>query len=96
MESQDRAGLSAALTAASQMLRADTAGLLKTTEDLQEFVRGTTAYGYSSFALKKYPAVAAAVQTELEKAVGSEIKAVESSDRARVADTLEELGRAVR
>lgn len=96
MESQDRAGLSAALAASGKMLRADSAGLLKTTEDVQEFVRGTTAYGYSSFSLKKYPAVADAVQAELEKAVGSEIKAVDSSDRARIADTLEELGRAVR
>ena len=96
MESQDRAGLSAALAASGKMLRSDPAGLLKTTEDVQEFVRGTTAYGYSSFSLKKYPDVADAVQAELEKAVGSEIKAIDSSDRARIADTLEELGRAVR
>ena len=96
MDAHDRQGLSEALTSASKMLAEDRAGLIKTTEDLQEFVKGSLAYGYSSFSIGKYPAAALAVQSELERAVGASIQAVTPEIRSKVAETLSEAGRAVR
>jgi len=96
MDKQDQQGLSEALSAASKMLADDKAGLIKTTEELQAFTRGTLAYGYTSFALAKYPRVAAAVQAELEKATGDTVQAVTPEIRSRVAEALAEAGRAAR
>lgn len=96
MVAADRQGLAEALAAAGRMLADDRAGLIKTTEDLQKFVRGTLAYGYSSFSVKKYPASAAAIQAELERVVGDKIEAVTPEKRAAVASMLEEAGRATR
>ena len=96
MESADRQGLSEALGAASKMLNDDKAKLIKTTEDIQNFTRGSMAYGYSSFALAKYPEVSKAVQVELEKAVGDEITAVTPEIKNRTVATLEELSKAIR
>lgn len=96
MEKNDRQGLSEALGAASKMLADDKAKLIKTTEDIQNFTRGSMSYGYSSFALQKYPDVSRAVQTELEKAVGDEITAVTPEIKNRTVATLEELSKAIR
>jgi septal ring factor EnvC (AmiA/AmiB activator) len=96
MEKNDRQGLSEALTAASKMLEDDKAKLIKTTEDIQNFTRGSMAYGYSSFALAKYPEVSKAVQVELEKAVGDEITAVTPEIKNRTVATLKELGQAIK
>ena len=96
MDKTDRQGLSEALTAASKMLDDDKAKLIKTTEDIQNFTRGSMAYGYSSFALAKYPEVSKAVQVELEKAVGDEITAVTPEIKNRTVATLEELSKAMR
>lgn len=96
MESPDKQGLSEALTAASKMLDDDKAKLIKTTEDIQQFTRGSMSYGYSSFSLGKYPEVSRAVQSELEKAVGSEIVPVTPEIKSKVVATLKELGDAIR
>ena len=96
MEKNDRQGLSEALTAASKMLEDDKAKLIKTTEVIQNFTRGSMAYGYSSFALAKYPEVSKAVQVELEKAVGDEITAVTPEIKNRTVATLKELGQAIK
>lgn len=96
MDKTDRQGLSEALTSASKMLDDDKAKLIKTTEDIQNFTRGSMAYGYSSFALTKYPEVSKAVQVELEKAVGDEITAVTPEIKNRTVATLKELGQAIK
>ena len=96
MDKTDRQGLSEALGAASKMLADDKAKLIKTTEDIQNFTRGSMAYGYSSFALAKYPEVSKAVQVELEKAVGDEITAVTPEIKNRTVATLKELGLAIK
>lgn len=96
MDKTDRQGLSEALTAASKMLEDDKAKLIKTTEDIQNFTRGSMSYGYSSFALAKYPEVSKAVQVELEKAVGDEITAVTPEIKNRTVATLKELGQAIK
>ena len=95
MDKTDRQGLSEALTAAGKMLDDDKAKLIKTTSDIQSFTRGTMAYGYSSFALNKYPSVSKAVQAELEKAVGDEDVPVTPEIKDKTVKTLEELGRAI-
>lgn len=96
MDASDRQGLSEALLAASKMLASDKASLVKTTEDLQRFVRGTVAYGYTSFALNKYPTVSAEVQKELEKAVGPTYQPVTVELRDKTVETLIELSKAVK
>lgn len=96
MDKTDRQGLSEALTSASKMLDDDKAKLIKTTEDIQNFTRGSMAYGYSSFALAKYPEVSKAVQVELEKSVGDEITAVTPEIKNRTVATLKELGQAIK
>lgn len=96
MAAEDRQGLSEALLAASKMLASDKANLVKTTEDLQRFVRGTVAYGYTSFALSKYPTVSAEVQKELETTVGPTVQAVTSDLRDKTVATLIELSKAVK
>ena len=96
MQPVDRQGLAEALSAAAKMLEGDRAGLLKTTEDVKEFVRGVVAYGYTSFSVAKYPQVAAAVQAELEKAVGGEVTAVTPEIRSRTAAALVQAAEAVR
>lgn len=95
MDKTDRQGLSEALTAAGKMLDDDRAKLIKTTSDIQSFTRGSMAYGYSSFALGKYPDVSRAVQAELEKAVGDEDVPVTPEIKDKTVKTLEELGRAI-
>ena len=95
MDKADRQGLSEALTAAGKMLGDDKAKLIKKTSDIQSFTRGTMAYGYSSFALNKYPDVSRAVQAELEKAVGDEDVPVTPEIKDKTVKTLEELGRAI-
>jgi hypothetical protein len=96
MDANDRAGLSEALEAASKMVSEDKAGLLSTTEALQKASRGAIAFGYSTFSVKRYSKVAALIQADLEKAVGSEVAAVSPEVRGKVASTLSEAARAVR
>ena len=96
MESADRQGLSEAVRAASEMLRKDAAGLIKTTDAMQQFIRGTMGFSYTSFASKKYPAVASAIQAELEKAVGPTSQSVDAALRESVAVKLKDISEAVR
>lgn len=96
MAANDRLGLAEALLASSQMLASDKAGLIKTTEDLQRFVRGTVAYGYTSFTLNKYPTVSAEIQKELEKSVGPTVQTVTNQLRDQTVESLVELSKAVR
>ena len=95
MDKNDRQGLSEALGAASKMLADDKAKLIKTTEDIQNFTRGSMSFGYSSFALQKYPDVSRAVQAELEKAVGDEIVPASPEIKDKTVKTLQELSRAI-
>lgn len=96
MDSRDRQGLSEALEAAGKMIDDDKAGLLTTTEAIQKAARGAIAFGYSSFAVGKYPKVAQSIQDELEKATGGFAVAASPAVRQRVAATLEEAAKAVR
>ena len=96
MDAHDRQGLSEALASAGKMLADDKAGLIKNTEDAQRFARGAIAYGYSSFSIQKYPQVASAMQSELERATGSVVTEETSEIRQKMSEALEEIGRAVR
>ena len=94
MEKNDRQGLSEALTAASKMLEDDKAKLDQDDQDIQNFTRGSMAYGYSSRSAK-YPEVSKVVQVELEKAVGDET-AVTPEIKNRTVATLKELEQAIK
>ena len=96
MDPKDRSGLSEALDAASKMIAEDKAGLLTTTEALQKAARGSIAFGYSTFSVKKYGNVASLIQAELEKAIGTEVVAVTPEVRGKVAASLADASRAVR
>lgn len=95
MAATDRTGLSESMNAAARMLEQDKAGLITSTEALQQFIRGTTAYGYSSFSVAKYPDVADAVQEQLEKAVGSKVGPLDPSTKNETVETLKELAKAI-
>ena len=96
MEGRDRAGLSEALDAGAAMLERDAAGLVTTTAQAERFVRGVLGFGYTAFAVKKYPAVAAAVQAELEKATGADDVRMTPEIRSRVVESLRESAAAIR
>lgn len=96
MDARDRQGLAEALAAAGKMIEDDKAGLLTTTEAVQKAARGAIAYGYTSFAVGKYPEVARAIQDELERATGGLSAPATPALRQRVASTLDEAAKAVR
>ena len=96
MDPKDRAVLSEALAASGEMISADRAGLLTSTEALQKAARGSIAFGYSTFTVTKYPAVASLIQADLEKAIGSEVAAVTPEIRGKVAGVLSEAARALK
>ena len=97
MEAKDREVLSEALDAAGEMLLADKLGLVSTTEELQRYVKAVTEFDYVSHnPSRKYPTVAAAVQSELTKAIGSDVTQVTDAMRQQVSAALTEAGKAVR
>lgn len=96
MDAAGRRSLSDTLDAAATMIESDRAGAIKTTEQLQAAIRATIAFSHTAFATERYPAVASALQAELEKAVGSEVGPLDSAKRAGTVATLREAAKAVR
>jgi hypothetical protein len=96
MDPKDRAVRSEALAASGEMIAADRAGLLTSTESLQKAARGSLAFGYSTFTATKYPAVASLIQADLEKAIGSDVVAVTPDVRGKVSGVLSEAARALK
>ena len=96
MDAKDRQGLSEVMAATAAMVKDDRTQMIKTTEDVQKMIRGAMSFGYSTFSSSKYPAVASAVQSELERVVGSTIEPLDSGKRAAVVAALEEMARAIK
>ena len=98
MAPEDREVLADAFDIGGDMVNADGRGLIKTTEKAQDFVVGLLEFDYNGIykPTQRYPALADAVQGELEKCLGDEIKPMDASDRSRFAACLDEMGRAVR
>ena len=97
MDSHDRAVMSAAFTTASDMLAADQRNIVSDTQKAQDFAVGVLSFSYVGVGqpATKYPMVADAVEAELKKAYGDEVKALTSSDKQRIVEVLDEIGRAV-
>jgi len=96
MESKDKEGLSEALSAVAAMIRDDRLDAIKTTSDIQRMIETGLDFGYSTFQVKKYPAVGQAVQDEISKAVGTQEGTADAAIKAKVAGVIEEAARAVR
>ena len=96
MEAVDREGLSEALMAIGKMVSDDRMGAIKTSADVQEAIQTGLNFGYSTFQTKKYGQVASTVESELSKAVGTEVGTLTSADKARIGTLLSEMGRAVK
>lgn len=96
MDSTSRLSLAETLDSAATMIESDKAGAIKTTEQLQAAIRATIAFGYSAFAETRYPAVAAALQEELEKSVGNTSAPLTPEVRSRTISMLREAAKAVR
>ena len=98
MEEQDRIWLSDAFTAGGDMVDADGRGLIADTEKAQSFVVGILSFDYNGVfkPSAKYPALADAIEVELVKCIGDEIKPLSDAERASFANCLKEIGRAAR
>ena len=97
MAPEDREVLADAFDIGGDMVKADARGLIKTTEKAQDFVVGLLEFDYNGIykPTQRYPSLADAVQGELEKCLGDEIKPMDASDRSRFAACLDEMGRAI-
>jgi hypothetical protein len=98
MAPEDREVLADAFDAGGDMVNADGRGLIKTTEKAQDFVVALLEFDFNGIykPTQRYPSLADAVQGELEKCLGDEIKPMDASDRSRFAACLDEMGRALR
>ena len=98
MESQDRIWLSDAFTAGGDMAAADSRGLLADSEKSQSFVVGILSFDFNGVfkPSAKYPALADAIEVELVKCLGDDIRPLSDSDRAAFANCLKEIGKATR
>ena len=98
MEEQDRIWLSDAFTAGGDMAAADSRGLLSDSEKSQSFVVGILSFDFNGVfkPSAKYPALADAIEVELVKCLGDEIRPLSDSDRTAFANCLKEIGKATR
>jgi len=98
MESKDRSAMADGFKAGADMVAADTRGLIKTTEIAQTFLLALLEFNYNGTAKpsKKYPSVASEVERVFKAALGDDIKAMTDSDRAKLADSLREMSKALR
>jgi hypothetical protein len=98
MQGSDRAALSEALTAGGEMLRADSRGLVGTTEAAQRYVAGILEFSYNGLGkpTQKYPSVADAISAEAKRIVGDTVGPFDAAGRSRLADALTELGKAIK
>ena len=98
MEEQDRIWLSDAFTAGGDMVDADGRGLIADTEKAQSFVVGILSFDFNGVFTpsKRYPELADAIEVELVKCIGDEIKPLSDAERASFATCLKEIGKATR
>lgn len=98
MQPDDRAVMSEAFSTGGDMLSADKRNLVDTTEVAQDFVFGILSFSYNGVGqpVEKYPAVADAIEAELRKVYGDEIKGLSPSEKDEIVRTLKEIGKAVR
>lgn len=98
MPAPDRAALSGALDAASKMLAADSKGLVGTTPAVQKFITAVIEFDYVGVGKPsaKYPNAASALQSEMQKALGTDIAPVDAAVRSRMVSALTEAASAVR
>ena len=98
MEEQDRVWLSDAFTAGGDMAAADSRGLISDSEKSQSFVVGILSFDFNGVfkPSAKYPALADAIEVELVKCLGDEIRPLSDSDRTAFANCLKELGKSIR
>jgi hypothetical protein len=98
MEEQDRIWLSDAFTAGGDMAAADSRGLLADSEKSQSFVVGILSFDFNGVfkPSAKYPALADAIEVELVKCLGDDIRPLSDSDRTAFANCLKEIGKATR
>ena len=98
MSEPDRYVMSQAFTTGSKMLAADKKDLVSTTEHAQDFVFGILSFSYNGVGqpVNKYPTVADAIEAELRKVYGDDIKNLSSSEKQEIVNCLAEIGRAVR
>ena len=98
MEEQDRIWLSDAFTAGGDMAAADSRGLLADSEKSQSFVVGILSFDFNGVfkPSAKYPALADAIEVELVKCLGEDIRPLSDSDRTAFANCLKEIGKATR
>lgn len=96
MSADDRRALSAAFSAAADMLEADTLNLVNNTEAAQRFVFGVLTFGYGGLGQpsKKYPGLADAIEAELVKVYGTDVVPIDSTKKAAIASTLREISKA--
>ena len=98
MEEQDRIWLSDAFTAGGAMAAADSRGLIADSEKSQSFVIGILSFDFNGVFTpsKKYPELADAIEVELVKCLGDEIRPLSDADRSKFASCLKEIGKATR
>ena len=98
MPSTDRRALSETMLAGSKMLDADKLGKVDTTEKFQSFVKTLLEFSYNGIGAPaaKYPTVARAIQTELEKATGPKVEKIDATKRSELSRTLKELSEALK
>jgi hypothetical protein len=98
MEKNDRAAnMSQAFTAGHDMVSADKRNLLDNTQEAADYLTGLLTFDYNGIQppSKKYPALADAIEAEFQKAVGTDIKAMDSAEKQKYIDFLGETGRAI-
>ena len=98
MDEKDRYVMSQAFTTGGDMLAADKRELVDGTEEAQEFVFGILSFSYNGVGqpVQKYPAVADAIEAELRKVYGDEVKKLSPSEKQAIIEALREIGKAVR
>ena len=90
--------MSDAFTAGGDMAAADSRGLLADSEKSQSFVVGILSFDFNGVfkPSAKYPALADAIEVELVKCLGDDIRPLSDSDRTAFANCLKEIGKATR
>jgi hypothetical protein len=98
MDGKDRKSLADAVSTAGEILKADTRGLLDTTEEAQRYVAAVLEFSYNGLGQPKqrYPAVADAISAEAKKIVGETSGTFDAAGRAKLSDALAEMGRALK
>lgn len=98
MEENDRYVMSQAFKTGGDMLAADKRDLVNGTEKAQEFVFGILSFSYNGVGqpVNKYPEVADAIEAELRKVYGDEVKNLSPSEKQAIIEALREIGKAVR